>query len=112
MEEYENHPSQKPESLLERIILASTNEGSLILDPFAGTFTTAAVAKRLSRKSISIELQEEYLKIGLRRVLELQEYKEEKLLPPQKNHNVKNKNGKKIDLDFIQRSIFDANTTA
>ncbi|MTJ49525.1 adenine-specific DNA-methyltransferase [Dolichospermum sp. UHCC 0259] len=112
MEEYENHPSQKPESLLERIILASTNEGSLILDPFAGTFTTAAVAKRLGRKSISIELQEEYLKIGLRRVLELQECKGEKLLPPQKNHNVKNKNGKKIDLDFIQGSIFDANTTA
>jgi site-specific DNA-methyltransferase (adenine-specific) len=112
MEEYENHPSQKPESLLERIVLASTNEGSLILDPFAGTFTTAAVAKRLGRKSISIELQEEYLKIGLRRVLELQEYKGEKLLPPQKNHNVKNKNGKKIDLDFIQGSIFDENTTA
>jgi site-specific DNA-methyltransferase (adenine-specific) len=112
MEEYENHPSQKTESLLERIVLASTNEGSLILDPFAGTFTTAAVAKRLGRKSISIELQEEYLKIGLRRVLELQEYKGEKLLPPQKNHNVKNKNGKKIDLDFIQGSIFDENTTA
>ncbi|MGM3306878.1 DNA methyltransferase [Anabaena sp. WFMT] len=40
------------------MILASSNEGSLILDPFAGTFTTAAVAKRLGRKSISIELQE------------------------------------------------------
>ncbi|MBD2293511.1 adenine-specific DNA-methyltransferase [Anabaena sphaerica FACHB-251] len=112
MEEYENHPSQKPESLLERIILASSNEGSLILDPFAGTFTTAAVAKRLGRKSISIEMQEEYLKIGLRRVLELQEYKGEKLSSLQKNHNITNKNGKKIDLDFIQGSIFDANTTA
>jgi site-specific DNA-methyltransferase (adenine-specific) len=68
MAEYENHPSQKPESLLERIILASSNEGDLILDPFAGTFTTAAVGKRLGRRSISIESQEEYLKIGLRRV--------------------------------------------
>jgi site-specific DNA-methyltransferase (adenine-specific) len=112
MEEYENHPSQKPESLLERIILASSHKGSLILDPFAGTFTTAAVAKRLGRKSISIELQEEYLKIGLRRVLEMEEYQGEKLLPPQKNHNIKNKNGKKVDLDFIQGSIFDENTTA
>ena len=112
MEEYENHPSQKPESLLERIILASSYEGSLILDPFAGTFTTAAVAKRLGRKSISIELEEEYLKIGLRRVLEWTEYQGEKLLPEQKNHNIKNKNGKKVDLDFIQGSIFDENTTA
>ena len=112
MAEYENHPSQKPESLLERIILGSSNEGNLVLDPFAGTFTTAAVAKRLGRKSISIELQEEYLKIGLRRVLEWTEYQGEKLLPEQKNHNIKNKNGKKVDLDFIQGSIFDENTTA
>jgi site-specific DNA-methyltransferase (adenine-specific) len=80
MKEYENHRSQKPESLLERMMLASSNEGDLILDPFAGTFTTAAVAKRLGRKSISIELQEEYLKIGLRRVLEWTEYQGEKLL--------------------------------
>lgn len=86
MAEYENHPTQKPESLLERIILASSHEESLILDPFAGTFTTAAVAKRLGRKSISIELQAEYLKIGLRRVLEMQEYKGEKLLQPHKNY--------------------------
>ena len=100
MEEYENHPSQKPESLLERIILASSHEGSLILDPFAGTFTTAAVAKRLGRQSISIESQAEYLKIGLRRVLEMQEYQGEKLLSPAKSYNIKNKNGKKLDLDL------------
>lgn len=111
MAEYENHPSQKPESLLERIILASSHEGSVILDPFAGTFTTAAVAKRLGRKSISIELQEEYLKIGLRRVLELLEYKGEQLLPPQKNHQIKNKNGKELNLDVIERNIFEQNTT-
>lgn len=90
MEEYENHPSQKPESLLERIILASSHEGGLILDPFAGTFTTAAVAKRLGRQSISIESQTEYLKIGLRRVLEMQEYQGEKLLSPEKSYNIKN----------------------
>ena len=114
MEEYENHPSQKPESLLERIILASSHEGSLILDPFAGTFTTAAVAKRLGRQSISIESQAEYLKIGLRRVLGMQEYQGEKLLSPAKSYNIKNKNGKKLDLDLDvkQGSIFDANTTA
>lgn len=69
MEEYEPHPSQKPEIMLERIILASSNEGDVVLDPFAGTFTVGAVARRLERKSISIELMEEYIKIGLRRVL-------------------------------------------
>jgi site-specific DNA-methyltransferase (adenine-specific) len=110
MEEYENHPSQKPESLLERIILASSNKGSLILDPFAGTFTSAAVAKRLGRNSISIESQEEYLKIGLRRVLKWQEYKGEKLLFPQKSHTRRNKSGQKLDV--IQGNLFDADSTA
>ena len=67
MQEYENHPAQKPESLLERIILASSNPGDVVLDPFSGTFTTSAVAKRLNRKSIGIEWEKDYIKIGLRR---------------------------------------------
>lgn len=110
MEEYENHPSQKPESLLERIILASTDRGSIILDPFAGTFTSASVAKRLGRNSISIESQEEYLKIGLRRVLGWQEYKGESLLRPCKNNARKHKNEQKVNV--IQGNIFDADSTA
>ena len=68
MPEYEEHPSQKPESLLERIVRASSNPGDVVLDPFAGTFTTAAVAKRLGRRSISVELAEEYVRVGLRRL--------------------------------------------
>lgn len=68
MDEYENHPTQKPITLLDRIIKASSNEGDTVLDPFSGTFTTGFVAKQLNRKSISIEIQEEYLKIGLRRL--------------------------------------------
>lgn len=68
MDEYENHPTQKPIALLERIIMASSNEGDLVLDPFAGTFTTAFVAKSLNRKTIGVELQEDYVKIGLRRL--------------------------------------------
>jgi site-specific DNA-methyltransferase (adenine-specific) len=71
MGEYENHPTQKPIALLERIILASSNSGDLVLDPFSGTFTTSFVAKKLGRKSIGIEIEEEYIKIGLRR-LEIQ----------------------------------------
>jgi adenine-specific DNA-methyltransferase len=68
MNEYEEHPSQKPEALMERIILASSNPGDMILDPFAGTFTSCAVAQRLGRNSIGIELQESYIKTGLRRL--------------------------------------------
>lgn len=98
MDEYEEHPSQKPEALLDRIIRASSNEGDVVLDPFSGTFTTASVAKALGRKSISIEEQDEYLKIGLRRVLEKQEHSGEKLEPVKKNTKIKNGRGvKNID---------------
>ncbi|MGF6851074.1 adenine-specific DNA-methyltransferase [Chitinophaga sp. W3I9] len=79
MDEYENHPTQKPVALLERIIKASSNPGDVILDPFSGTFTTCAVAKELGRKCIGIEMQEEYVKIGLRRLQLADEYKGEKL---------------------------------
>lgn len=68
MDEYENHPTQKPTALLNRIIRASSNEGDVVLDPFSGTFTTSFVAQSLNRRSIGIELQEEYVKIGLRRL--------------------------------------------
>lgn len=79
MDEYENHPTQKPTVLLERIIRASSNEGDLVMDPFSGTFTTCFVAKELGRKSIGIELQDEYVKIGLRRLQLAKEYRGERL---------------------------------
>lgn len=81
MDEYENHPTQKPIALLERIIKASSNEGDVVLDPFSGTFTTSYVAKTLNRQSIGIELQEEYVKIGLRRLNISNEYNGEVLQP-------------------------------
>ncbi len=68
MPEYENHPSQKPERLMERIIRASSNPDETVLDPFSGTFTTCAVANRIGRRSIGIDLQKEYIEIGLRRL--------------------------------------------
>lgn len=74
MDEYENHPTQKPVALLERIIKASSNGGDIVLDPFSGTFTTSFVAMQLKRKSIGIEIQEEYVKIGLRRLQIMSEY--------------------------------------
>jgi len=97
MNEYENHPSQKPEALLERIIRASSNTGDTVFDPFSGTFTTAAVAKSLRRNSISIESQELYLKIGLRRVLSMTEYNGEKLEGVKKNTKIKNSRGIKYE---------------
>ena len=84
MEEYEEHPSQKPEKLLERIIIASTNIGDTILDPFGGTFTTSAVAQKLGRKSISIEMEEDYFKIGLRRLKLTTHYNNTELKQPKK----------------------------
>ena len=68
MAEYEDHPSQKPEALLDRIVRASNNLGDVVLDPFSGTFTTSAVAQRLGRRTIGIELEEKYIQIGLRRL--------------------------------------------
>ncbi len=79
MDEYENHPTQKPIALLERIIKASSNPGDLVLDPFSGTFTTSFVAKELGRHSVGIELQEDYVKIGLRRLKLSSRYKGEQL---------------------------------
>jgi adenine-specific DNA-methyltransferase len=79
MDEYENHPTQKPVALLERIIKASSNIGDLVLDPFSGTFTTCFVAKELGRNAIGIELQDEYVKIGLRRMQLSENYKGKKL---------------------------------
>lgn len=68
MPEYQKHPTQKPEKLLERIILASSNEGDVVLDPFAGTFTTNAVAKKLNRNSIGIDINPEYVRLGQTRL--------------------------------------------
>jgi site-specific DNA-methyltransferase (adenine-specific) len=93
MPEYEEHPSQKPEALLERIIKTSSNPGDIVLDPFAGTFTTCAVAQKLDRHSIGVGKEEEYVKIGLRRLGIQTEINGEKLLPPHKNHIRRNKNG-------------------
>ena len=62
------HPTQKPETLLERIILASTKEGDLILDPFSGSGTTGIVASCLKRKYIGIEQEQEYVELTKKRL--------------------------------------------
>jgi site-specific DNA-methyltransferase (adenine-specific)/modification methylase len=62
------HSTQKPEALLHRIILATTNKDDAILDPFLGTGTTAAVAKKLGRKYFGIEKDKKYFKAASERI--------------------------------------------
>lgn len=90
MDEYENHPTQKPIALLERIIKASSNIGDTVLDPFSGTFTTSYAAQKLGRKSIGIEIEEEYIKIGLRRLEILSQYKGQMLKRELRTYENKN----------------------
>lgn len=65
---YGKHPTQKPVALLERILLASTNEGDLVLDPFAGGATTLIAALRLRRHAFGCELSADFLSLSLRRI--------------------------------------------
>jgi modification methylase len=70
------HPTQKPEALLYRVLLACTNPGDVVLDPFFGTGTTGAVARRLGRHWIGIEREQKYVQVARERIastLELDE---------------------------------------
>jgi len=62
------HPTQKPVELLNRIILASTKENDLVLDPFCGSSTTGVSSISLNRKYVGIELEDEYLKLSIKRL--------------------------------------------
>ena len=70
MSENTAHPTQKPEKLIAKLILASSNKGDLILDPFAGSGTTAVVCKKLGRKFITIEQNELYVAWAEKRLLD------------------------------------------
>jgi modification methylase len=62
------HPTQKPEALLARIMMASTKPGDVVLDPFFGSGTTGAVAKRLGRHFVGIEREDKYIEAALERI--------------------------------------------
>lgn len=98
MEEYENHPTQKPEELLKRIILASSNEEDIVLDPFSGSFSTCGTAVKLNRKCIGIDLNHEYFKIGIRRTGISNEYKGEIL-----KKDLKKKTSNKSKKDHLSK---------
>ena len=70
-EERTSHPAQYPEELIERIVLTGTNPGELVLDPFMGSGTTAAVAKKLNRKYVGYEIMEEYCNVAEERLAKI-----------------------------------------
>jgi modification methylase len=73
------HPTQKPESLLHRILVGSTNPGDVVLDPFFGTGTTGAVAKMLGREFIGIEQEQSYRKVAEERIKSVRKFDREAL---------------------------------
>lgn len=79
------HPTQKPEALLERVLLASTRRGDVVLDPFLGSGTTAAVAKRLGRGFVGIERDPIYAEAARQRIAGIETLPDEALsVPPAK----------------------------
>lgn len=63
-----NHPTEKPENLLQRIILIGSKEGDTILDPFMGSGTTGVVAKQLGRNFIGMEIDQSYFEMAMQRI--------------------------------------------
>ena len=68
------HPTQKPESLLHRVLVGTTNPGDVVLDPFFGTGTTGAIAKMLGREYIGIEREEAYRKVAEKRIADIRKF--------------------------------------
>jgi site-specific DNA-methyltransferase (adenine-specific) len=77
-----NHPCQMPEAVLDRIIRVATNPGGVVLDPFAGSGTTLAVAKKLGRQYLGVELSEQYAD-GVRKRLQMIDFGAAEEPPPQ-----------------------------
>lgn len=77
--QFGKHPTQKPEGLLKRIVLASTNKGDLILDPFTGSSTTGIAAYLFERKFIGIDTEKKYLDLSIKRFNELDKNLKNKL---------------------------------
>lgn len=73
------HPTQKPEALLARVLLSSTKPGDLVLDPFFGSGTTGAVAKRLGRHFVGIEREDDYIQAATRRIMAVEPLGEDEI---------------------------------
>ena len=75
------HPTQKPEALLHRVVVAASKPGDVILDPFFGSGTTGAVAKRLGRRFIGLERDEIYAEVARRRIADIRRADDETIAP-------------------------------
>jgi len=96
------HPTQKPEALLERILQSSSNPGDVVVDPFFGTGTTGAVAKRLRRHWIGIERDEEYVKVARKRISAIVPQTNEQLVLNEKRHDIRIPFGALLERGLIQ----------
>lgn len=94
MAENTEHPTQKPEKLIAKLILASSNEGDMVFDPFLGSGTTAVVAKKLNRKFLGIEREEGYCLLASKRLKMAEENKE---IQGYKDGIFLNRNEKSVD---------------
>jgi modification methylase len=74
------HPTQKPEALLHRVIMAATKPGDVVLDPFFGSGTSGAVAKRLGRHWIGIERDQRYIRLARERIAKVQPVEDPSLI--------------------------------
>ena len=96
------HSTQKPEALLSRIINASTKPNDIILDPFMGSGTTGAVAKKLGRRFIGIEKEKFYVKISNDRIAKIIPTQQKYLIQPLETKKIKVPFGNLIECGFIK----------
>ncbi|MDD9818805.1 MAG: DNA methyltransferase [Gammaproteobacteria bacterium] len=100
------HSTQKPEELLKRIILSSSSEGDVVLDPFLGSGTTCAVAKKLNRKSIGIEKERKYVKVAEKRIAAIDSnlFGHLRIAEPQKKSARRISMAQLVEADYIRES--------
>src|SRR5690606_21159279 len=96
------HPTQKPEALLYRVLLASTDVGDVVLDPFFGSGTTGAVAKMMGRHFIGIERDKKYIKIAEKRIAAVKSAPAEGLILPTKQKQVRVPFGALIENGYLR----------
>ncbi len=110
------HSTQKPEALLYRVLLASSNPGDLVLDPFFGTGTTGAVARKLQRRFIGIELEQDYIDVARARIASLDTPPSDKrlLLTRSKRNAPKVRFGQLIEAGYLRigQQIFSRDRSA
>ena len=105
-----SHPTQKPEALLHRVLMASTRPGDLVLDPFFGTGTTGAVAKRLGRRFIGIERDPGYAELARERIHAVKPADLEDVVAPQKREEPRIPFGTLVERGLLKPGevLFDA----